>query len=356
MAGVSGTTGGMLWQGETTHQPTPDVSMFDCSAQNFSGQVPDRDTINLEVAGAVVAMVIELSFLLVVAIARFIPRCHGLYHWLSIDHVVSFAVLTLIQSLSYFMSAGYGFASIYLPDELCLAQAMIRTFGDIGTLLECITIPYLAFLVIVKQTPFTVLNARYRVRSFLFVYGGAFLLTLVPVLIEFGSQQDIVVYAPQRRTGTCNFSPTCLIVVVLDFYVLLALVTVGAVYLTGRLSWRVLQIYRVGTGATRVRQLDVTIFMWRRLIFGIFVVLFLLTEITWIAIAFTGFLEEVPHFNYFLRFVDQAIGAIGLLPFLPPKALLKACIISCARRRQVGRKSVNSEAAESLWVRPMIHF
>ena len=120
------------------------------------------------------------------------------------------------------------------------------------------------FLVIVKQTPFTVLNARYRVRSFLFVYGGAFLLTLVPVLIEFGSQQDIVVYAPQRRTGqyavlrswfvtfcakttansprslerclagTCNFSPTCLIVVVLDFYVLLALVTVGAVYLTVR--------------------------------------------------------------------------------------------------------------------------
>ena len=217
----------------TTTMPFPEVSLLNCKAANWTGVHPVEPEILAEIIGTSCSLVAQVAFLTIVVVSRVCPSCYGMYHWLSLDHVISLALLTMLQSLSYLMSAmSPGFASIYLPSDVCYAQAIIRTFADVAVLSECAVIPFLAYQVICRQIPFTVIKAKYGLGSFLFVYGFAAVLTAVPALV--GQSYGLVVFAPNANSGTCTWSTQCLIFELAGFFSFLVIFCVVTVYFSVR--------------------------------------------------------------------------------------------------------------------------
>ena len=182
------------------------VGFLNCStAFNGSGHITEevaRQAIDIEIAGTATGLVVEVLFIALVCLTKSTDACKSLYHWYSLDHVLSFAILTFVQACSYLISAPFNFESTQLPPSLCFIQAAIRSFTTFGILLECAVIPYLAFLVIVKKTSFPELKERYRTKTFLFVYGGATLFSLVPSLVQLFSGGSIVLYSASIESGT----------------------------------------------------------------------------------------------------------------------------------------------------------
>ena len=166
----------------------------------------DLRTRNSAIVGSWLSLAVEVIFLLLIIFSKIFPCKKEYYHWLSMDHVINFAVLCLVQTSTALASAPFNYSSVLIPsDNACLLQGCIRNFSTFGILMETFFIPFLAYQIIVLSKSFEMVNKQYRIIGLCSVYGVAVIFAVVPALVQFGSEFNgtkLYVYQPVPMQST----------------------------------------------------------------------------------------------------------------------------------------------------------
>ena len=281
---------------------------------NVTPSFNHNGTVAWEQGAAATSLVFCSYFYVIMFLIRRVPAVKRWYSWPTKSRISSLAFLVLLQAITFWTSAAYGFDPPTANIEFCRVQGMVYQFATSGIAMEVFAVSYAAFKTIVVGVSFAKFKEKYTVNLFVAVYVVAVVNTIVPYIAEQFSPTNAIVYGViDKSSGYCwmNFRRNCAMVFVYFYYVLQILAHGCSIVLGFRICRTLCRLHgHLKKGARR----SIKVFIARRMVILGVAAIYFIVSFTYAVMYWSGLERGNVGFVVLHNFCQPLVFIRSLIP------------------------------------------